>query len=211
MRNILILGDSYSTFEGCIPDGFATYYPKLDVSCVEDTWWTKFLEKIDGRLLLNNSWSGTTIGYTGYGNSDCSTTNSFIYRFRKLKEEGFFDRNVVDTVFVFGGTNDSWANAPLGGMKFSEWEEKDLFNVLPAICYLAYALKLYLPNAEVVFIVNTGIKEEIQQGIEDAGKYYGANVIRLQDIDKENGHPTRQGMEDICTQVFSSFFKKDEA
>ena len=204
MKNIIIFGDSYSTFEDHIPDGFITYYPLLDVYQVEETWWSNFTQKANCNLIHNNSWSGSTIGYTGYDNVDCSKSSSFIYRYKKLKEEGFFEKNSVDTILVFGGTNDSWSDAPLGEMQFSNWEEKDLFNVLPAICYFAYLLKTDLPNVKTVFIINTDIKEKIQDAMEKAANYYSLQSVRLKNIDKLNGHPTKKGMIDICEQLLKS-------
>ena len=204
MKNLLIFGDSYSTFQGYIPNGYATYYPKLDVHNVEETWWTRYLEQTGEKLLQNNSWSGSTIGYTGYNNTDCSKSSSFICRYKKLQEEGFFEKNKVDTIFVFGGTNDSWADAPLGEMKFSDWEDKDLFQVLSAVCYFAYRLKTDLPNTQIVFIINTDIKKEIQNAMEEAAKYFGVKYIPLQNIDKENGHPTVKGMQSIAQQIMKS-------
>ena len=99
-NNTLIFGDSYSTFKGYVPEGYAIYYsenerPETDVTQVSQTWWYQVVEKADLKLVLNNSWSGSTIGYTGYDKVDCSKTNSFIYRFRQLKEQGFFQKNQV--------------------------------------------------------------------------------------------------------------------
>ena len=210
-KNLLIFGDSYSTYAGCIPQGYATYYAPMVRESVpvtkmekSDTWWAKFIEKTGMNLLLNNSWSGSTIGYTGYNNSDCSKTSSFIYRYRKLVEEGFFKANRVDTLIVFGGTNDSWSGAPLGEMKYADWEEKDLFFVLPAICYLACVLKRDLPDTKVYFVVNTDIKAEIQNALQEAAEKFGLNAIVLQAISKECGHPTKQGMTEICEQILAN-------
>ena len=201
MKNILIFGDSYSTFDGYIPNGYATYYPKLDVNNVEETWWKKVMQRMQGNLIENNSWSGSTICYTTYDGVDCSKTSSFIYRYRQLKKEGFFEKNRVDTVFLFGGTNDSWCNAPLGEIKFFDWEEKDLFNVLPAICYFAHVLRSDLPNAEIVFVLNTNLKQEIQDCIEEVSKRYRLSFVRLMNINKESGHPTAKGMKEIANQI----------
>ena len=101
MKNIVIFGDSYSTYEGCIPDGYATYYspngreegPAVTKMNVDSTWWKQFIDLCGVNLLLNNSWSGSTIGYTGYNNADCSKSSSFIYRYNKLKDENFFKKN----------------------------------------------------------------------------------------------------------------------
>ena len=204
MKNILIFGDSYSTFEEYIPNSFATYYPKLDVDNVEQTWWRILADKMGYNILQNNSWSGSTIGYTGYNSTDNSHSCSFIYRYRKMKKAGFFEKNRVDTIFVFGGTNDSCSDAPLGEMKFSDWEENDFFKVLPAICNFASILKKDLPHTEVVFIINTEIKEVIQEAIEKAANYFDFTSIRLVNITKECGHPTARGMMDISEQVIKA-------
>ena len=209
MKNVLIFGDSYSTFEGYIPDGYAFYYckqgreqgPAVTKMNVEETWWKRVLAATGDNLLLNNSWSGSTIGYTGYNDTDCSTSSSFIYRYRQLKAQGFFEKNRVDRLFIFGGTNDSWSGAPLGEMQFDNWTEKDLYCALPALCYFINEVKTELPNAEIIVIINTEIREEIQDGLESAAKRYGVNYIRLKNIDKDFGHPSVKGMQSISEQV----------
>lgn len=211
LKNILIFGDSYSTYEGYIPEGFATYYspqgrPNTAVCkmSVDDTWWKRLMNQTGATLVQNNSWSGSTLGHTGYA-GDCSQTNSFIYRYRQLRQKGFFDDKQVDTIFVFGGTNDSWAGAPLGELKFSDWEEQDLFQVLPAFCYFMDTVKKDFPKAEIRFIINCDIKPEIMEGARLAGEQLGINVVQLKDIDKDSGHPTIKGMSQICEQVLKSF------
>ena len=118
-------------------------------------------------------------------------------------KQGFFKENTVDTVFVFGGTNDFWACAPLGEVKLSDWSEDDLYCVLPAFCYFMHALKAELPNAEICFIINTDMRAEIGDCIEFAGKYFDVKTVRLHDIDKLEGHPTIKGMAEICEQVLA--------
>ena len=201
-NNAIIFGDSYSTFSGFVPDNYAIYYsenerPETDVTQVSQTWWHQVVEKADLKLVLNNSWSGSTIGYTGYNNTDCSKSSSFIYRLRQLIENDFFAKNQIDTVFVFGGTNDSWSNAPLGEIKYSDWEEKDLFSVLPAVCYFLNLLKETLPQTKIYCLINTEIKPEIASCMKNACKKYGMTSVAFDKIDKMCGHPTIQGMKDI--------------
>ena len=215
MKNILIFGDSYSTYEGFIPKGYSCYYseqgrdkgPSVTKMKLEETWWKQVLSLIDAKLLLNNSWSGSTISYTGRNNEDCSKTSSFIYRFRQLNKKRFFKKNTIDMVFVFGGTNDSWSQVPLGDMKLSDWEEKDLYFVLPAICHFMASLKKELPQAEIYFIINTELKIEIEECIKKAGQYYSFKTIELKNIEKEFGHPNVEGMRAICNQVFDAITK----
>lgn len=207
-NNALIFGDSYSTFKGFVPDGYAVYYsenerPQTDVTKVEQTWWHQVVSGANLNLVLNNSWSGSTIGYTGYNNTDCSKSSSFIYRLRQLIGNGFFEKNQIDTVFVFGGTNDSWSNAPLGEIKYNGWEEKDLFSVLPAICYFLNLLKETLPQAKIYCLMNSDIKLEIIDCMKIACEIYGITPVAFDKIDKMCGHPTIQGMKDIKDGVLN--------
>lgn len=221
MDNVLIFGDSYSTFKGYIPDGYLFYYnpeglpspsgtPTTDVKDVTETWWWQLINKLGVKLIRNDSWSGSTIGYTGYGGVDCSKSSSFIHRYRTLKESGFFNKNNIDTVLVFGGTNDSWSDAPLGNMQYSKWRERDLFNVLPAICYFMKTLKHDLPNAKIVFIVNCEIKNEIIDAIITAGEFFGVDTVKLHNIDKNYSHPTVKGMQQICNQILGTIKEKND-
>ena len=208
LKNVLIFGDSYSTFEGYIPEGFLPYYFKkgreeTDVDKVEQTWWYQLMEETGSNLVLNNSWSGSTISYTGY-RGDCSETSSFICRLHKLIDADFFKTHSIDTAFVFGGLNDTWANSPIGKMQFSDWEKQDLFSVLPAICYFMDKLRAQLPNAQIICILNTELKEEIEDALRAASERYNAHWIQLKDIDKCSGHPTIKGMAQIKKQVLEN-------
>ena len=215
MGNVFILGDSYSTFEGFIPDGYARYYDnegpnyirknpdmKLgdnDVCEVFQTGWYN-LVKENGELIRNCSWSGSTICHTGYDGNDFSDF-SFVTRIKRLIGEGYFEKNRIDTFFLFGGTNDSWSDAPLGEKIFENWTEENLYNVLPAFSYLINLLVSVLPNAKIYCIINTELKEEITSFYKLVCKNSGVNVICLKDIEKICGHPTVKGMKQIKEQV----------
>lgn len=208
LGNVMIFGDSYSTYEGYIPARYAVYYSGKrlnppDVFDVKNTWWGRLLDATESTLVQNNSWSGSTIGYTGYNNADCSHSSSFIYRFEKLVEENFFANNRIDTLFVFGGTNDSWSNAPLGELKDDGINESDMFCVLPAICHFAKRLSEVLTGTRIVFIGNCDIKTEITDAMKHACERYGFEHIALSNVEKVNGHPTEKGMNDITEQVIS--------
>ena len=208
INRFMIFGDSYSTHRDHIPQEYPYYYcnegraPDQPVTKMQmrETWWGQMMERTDATLVLNDSWSGSTIGYTGYA-GDCSTSSSFIYRYRKLVENGFFTKNEIDTIIVFGGTNDSWSNAPLGVEKYSDFYENELFSVLPSICYFMKTLKYEHPNARVVFIGNCDIKREILDCMQHAAQQFSVDFVELHDIDKINGHPTVLGMTQICEQI----------
>ncbi len=207
MKNerILIFGDSYSTFKGYIPEGYAVYYPcegHVTVDDVSKTWWQMLLTETDSKLILNNSWSGSTICNTGYS-GDCSKTSSFICRLEKLIESGFFEKNELDRVFVFGGTNDSWSKNACGELMFDSWIADDLFRVLPGICYFTHKLLSVVSKEKVHIIINTGLGDEITNGLLGICEHYDLKYTKLHDIDKLSGHPTFAGMTAIKDQILS--------
>lgn len=207
LGNVLVIGDSYSTFEGHIPEGYGPYYgperhPESGVLEVSKTWWKRLIDKTGSKLVLNCSWSGTTICHTGYNNADCSGI-SFAARLDKLIENGFFAKNTIDTVLIFGGTNDNWAGSPVGELMFSDWKKDDLYSVLPAFCYILKRLSDTVPETRVINIVNTELKHDITEGMVKACEHYGVQCVRPSEINKVSGHPTAEGMEQICDEILN--------
>ena len=217
LGNIIVFGDSYSTFKGYIPECYDYYYDEEspyyvkakdefeltenDVTKVEQTWWHS-LAKESGTLLLNCSWSGTTICNTGYDNAD-NSDKSFIARLDKLIDENYFEQNKVDTVLLFGGTNDSWAGSPLGKKIYSDWTKEDLYCVFPAFTYFLNRVTKTLPDADIYCILNTELKPEIVEFYSEAAKKYNVGLIKLHDLEKTDGHPTINGMNTIKEQILS--------
>ncbi len=211
-KNTIIIGDSYSTFRGYVPHGYEVYYAEeiireTDLTCVEDTWWYQVMEEAGLNLILNDSWCGAPVGYTGYNGEDCSQTSSFIHRLRRLKNEGFFDKNEVHTVFAFGGTNDSWADAPLGAVQWDQCTEADLYFVLPAICCFFRELREFLPKGEIYCLINCGLKPEITQCMLEACNRYAMIPVTFPHMDRMGDHPTIQGMKEIKTAVMDAIEK----
>lgn len=223
LGNVFILGDSYSTFYKYIPEGYAHFYDEEgpyylksnpgmelstnDVCNVNQTWWYD-LVKENGNLLRNCSWSGTTICNTGYNGSD-NCKNSFIARFEKLLKDGYFKENRVDTFFLFGGTNDSWANSPLGNKIYSDWSFADLYNVFPAFSYLIHMITLNLPQTKIYCIINADeLKHEITTFYKFVCEKNDVEIIELHNIDKVHGHPTIKGMMEIKDQILDCIKSK---
>lgn len=205
LGNVVILGDSYSTFLNCIPEGYSCWYDlttkrDTDVYKVEETWWHQLMSNTESKLIHNNSWSGSTVCHRGY-NGDDVIHNSFVTRFDQLAEKGFFDENKVDTFIIFGATNDNWANSPLGQLQYENWTTEDLYNALPAFCYLIHRVKEVLPQSRILWIINTEFRPEVQNGLLEACNHYGIEAIVLQDIEKQSGHPNKAGMHQIYEQV----------
>ena len=119
MKNIVIFGDSYSSFSGFIPSDHSAYYntstrSDSDISNPNQMWWQQIINATDSNLLYNTSWSGTTISKNGPEHANKGP--AFVDRLDTLIADGYFEENQVDTVFVFGGTNDyGHGDAPIGG------------------------------------------------------------------------------------------------
>lgn len=195
-----VLGDSYSTFAGHLkPETNAAWYgtgPKdNDVKQVEDTWWMRLANEHGLVLDTNNSYSGSTVCLTGYRGEDFSD-RAFVTRIHNVGKP--------DILLLFGGTNDSWAGVPIGDYQYAKWQERDLYAFRPAFCYLLHNLRQLYPATRIYNITNTELSEEVTESMEVICRHYGVRNIRLHDIDKQQGHPSVEGMKRICEQVWEA-------
>ena len=198
-KKISILGDSYSAFYGHVtPSSNLCWYEipgeerENDVRHPEQMWWHLLLQRYGYQLDTNNAFSGTTVCYTGYNGEDYSE-HAFISRMDDLGDP--------DIILVFGGTNDSWAGAPIGRYQYADWQKDDLYDFRPAFSYMLDYLLSHYPHARICNITNTELSEPVTQSMDSICRHYGITNIRLRNIDKQWGHPSVQGMDSICRQV----------
>lgn len=210
---VSVLGDSYSTFEGWIhPKWNANwYYPetsentkaKNDVKRPEQTWWYLVARDMGYILDKNNSFSGSTICYTGYkdknGQNRDYSDRSFIGRTADLGRP--------DVILVCGGTNDSWSGAPVGKYKWGAWTNEDLFFFRPAMAKMCSELKTLYPKARILFILNSELREDINESVHTICRRYRIECVDLHDIDKQAGHPSQAGMKEFARQVVEQLKK----
>ncbi len=198
MKRFVIFGDSYSTYMGKVPHGHRCYYGiRRDdgapvVSSADKTWWGRLIEYTGADLVLNESYSGSSVCKTGYPDYDENT--SFVSRAMPYFRKGFFAEEQVDTALVFGGTNDNWSESPLGDI-----DGDDLYCVFPAFRFLIENLKAQ--GMRVVVLINTEFPKELEDGIITICEKLDAEYVKLSDIDKINRHPTELGMEQIFEQI----------
>ena len=210
-----IIGDSYSSFKGYMANAnAATWYPASDhnmndtndVENVEQTWWYKFANKYNSRLLENNSWSGSTIAYDGYseGLEDGKET-SFIQRMSLL--------TTPQLILIYGGTNDSWVAGDtkrddfLGEYKYSDFSESDFIYFRPALAYLLDKLKHKHIGAKIIFMLNASLNN-IKESVHEICAHYEIGVCEITGIALAHSHPTDEGMTSIAEQLIS-FFKSN--
>ena len=197
-RSVSILGDSYSTFRNFVqPDTNFVWYPRdsvkhNDVVNVRQTWWHQFISKGNFRLCQNNSFSGATICNTGYKGEDYSD-RSYVTRVPYLGSP--------DIIIVFGGTNDSWAKSPVGEYKYAAWTQQDLYQFRPAMACLLSSLQDRYPGTELYVVINTELSAAVTESMKAISDHYGVRWIQLHDIDKQWGHPSQKGMQQIAEQL----------
>ena len=200
---VAIMGDSYSTFIGCIPENYRTYYGKeehADVGVLrrEDTWWDQLLRETNSTLVRNDSYSGSTVCTTG--RPDLPAWSAFAVR-----APLYFDGETkFDTIFFLGGTNDSWIDSPLGDPTPKDWRdytEEDKKDVLPAIGYVIGYLRAHYPDARIVTVINEILKPEIKETIKAAAEKYRCQTVPLHGVRMVHGHPDLTGMKQIRDQI----------
>lgn len=198
-KSVSILGDSYSTFENFVePSDNAIWYfqnpdpGNTDIDKVSQTWWHQFIKENGYRLDKNNSFSGSTICTTGYNGDDYSD-RAFITRMGNLGSP--------DMIFIFGATNDSWANSPIGEFVWGNWTEEQLKEFRPALTYMLSYMTDRYPNVNIYYLINDGLKPEISASIKEACGHYKVPYIELKGIDKTAGHPNIHGMRQITDQI----------
>ncbi len=191
-----IMGDSISTFEGCVPIDYPCYYTYqrrnyTGVYSVEETWWDLAINQVGGKLLVNNSWSGSVVCKTpeseieSYACSDARTS--------LLGSDGI----TPDHIIVFIGANDRGHGFAL-----------DAFEG-------CYRLMLEKIRANYPFAViwcctlfSTSLNCKYNAAIEAIASEKTCRVIKLSQ--KESGdtvdglHPNLTGMKKIANDVVSA-------
>ena len=192
-----ILGDSYSTFEGYVdPESNDVWglYDTIGVTDVRQMWWWQLVDSTGWQLEKNNSFSGSLICNMNYANY--FGPHSFLRRMDDLGNP--------DVIFVFGGTNDVWDEAPLGDYVFSYWTEEQLCTFRPALACLFYRLKNRYSNAKLYFMIDLSLDDAYIASIHRIAHYYDVECIDLYYVEKDWNHPTIAGQTIIDQQVLEA-------
>lgn len=204
-RSFSVVGDSYSTFSGYLAESdYISYYsptssnPHLD-NGVKDTWWYRFATAAKCTLHRLDSYSGATISNdTIYG---ISSQYSFVNRIKTHLMESQVADSKADVIFIFGGTNDNTRGTNFGTPKYSGWTDADLMLTLPALCFCVDALLNWSVGSDIVVIINSDLSSTLSDGFVEIANHYKLKYVKLENIEKSNGHPTSFGMESICRQI----------
>ena len=192
-----VLGDSYSTFNGYVdPDtnDVWPFYENIHVTDVSQMWWRQLADSTGWQVEKNNSFSGSLICNMDYANY--FGPHSFLRRMDDLGNP--------DCIFVFGGTNDVWDQAPLGDYVFGSWTEEQLCTFRPAVACLFFRLKNRYPRAKIYFMLDLSLDDGYVAAVHRIAKFYDVECIDLYYVDKDWNHPTIEGQTIIAQQVMEA-------
>ena len=175
---VSVLGDSYSTFQGYIPEGNETWYytpadtSRTDVDNVTQTWWWQVINQAGCLIEKIDSYSGATVSNHGYNNEDYSY-RSFVTRLPRHKRYYQYD----------------------------DFAQADFYTYRPALAYLLVQAKERYPNVRIFFLINDILDKDFKESTKVICNHYDIPYIELKDIDKKQNHPTVKGMRSIAQQV----------
>ena len=202
---ISFYGDSITTYKGMIPEGFANYYPAVDVQSVEDTWWHQVVSKTNSKLLMNNSYGGTAV----YGG-----TNQGI-DVNRMKLLATSEIKAPDVIIIFFGINDvvNGRTTTLFESSYTtmvEGIQKMYPNAILFLCTLSY--ETYTNSS------TPGLRDAFSEIITKIGMKKNLPIIDFKNAlsEKEAGkslgdriHPNKSGMKllaDEAINVVTEYF-----
>lgn len=192
-----VIGDSYSTFMGFTdPLGNAQWYPHAGnaMASVEQTWWKLFERESGVELVQNNSFSGSTICTHSWGNTT-DLVNSFVGRVDNLSEAGL--------IIVEGATNDNNAGSALGEYVWSDFTDAHKRTFRGGTAYVIDFLQKKYPRSQIIFMLNSGLRADINESVQVVCDHYNVPVLKLAGITKIEDHPDLGGMVAIKEQLMA--------
>ena len=204
LGNVMIMGDSITTFEGYSYELKQHWYFQggrednmTDVTDVSETYWDILMSNCEGRLVRNQSCSGSTFVEAKYHGGDFEKAyNSFWDRLnRYLLQENFFEGKKIDTFIFFGGTNDNNSCA-MGEIKYENWTDEDLKYFAPAYAHYIYQVQKTCPDAKLFSIVDTTLAQ-VADTMKEINEHYGVYTVEINGFDEIPPHPTVKGMKEI--------------
>ena len=198
-KKFAFIGDSISTYQDYIPEGYDCFYPypTADVNDVNFTWWMQVVNKLGAGLFVNNSYSGSCV----------STTNSSATQNDSRLATTVFGEEKPDVIVIYMGSNDC-ASIFVDLQGFGPAYEK-MLQKLQALC----------PDAEIVvctlaktIFYSSEDQAAYNEKIIEAANKYNATLLDLSDADISNhlvdsAHPKTSGMNIIASKVIEELLK----
>lgn len=145
-KKLGIVGDSISTYEGWVPDGYDVYYRNGEIlPSVENTYWKIAINEL-GMVVGNCSWSGSYVS----GDST-STSNANIGTSTKRINDLSADGINPDIVLVYMGTNDFLFGRDKGEFNMSsDYVDGNISTFMNAYALLLTKIRKAYPNCKIL-------------------------------------------------------------
>lgn len=196
-----VIGDSYSTFKGFNdPIANVWFYPRgeNDVTSVDQTWWKLFERESGIRLEQNNSFSGSAV-CTHHRNNTTDLYNSFVGRVGNVREAGL--------IIIEGATNDNTFKAPMGEYVWSGFTDAQKRTYRGGTAYVIDFLKRKYPKSTIIFMLNSGLSNDINSSTEEICKHYGIPLLKLGSMTRKLEHPDVEGMKTINGELLKFLYE----
>lgn len=146
-KTVSILGDSISTYEGWIPNGYVDFFPMNgEVDDVDETWWKMLIDDNGMQFCANSSSAGSTcVGDSlSVDNPKFACSN---YRIDDLIGKGGV---YPDIIIIYMGTNDLLTNVPIGENDGTQPVEEGIIdNFSDAYSLILDKLESQYPGAQI--------------------------------------------------------------
>ena len=145
-KKVSFLGDSITTFQGWIPEGYAYYYPRYGITDVEQTWWKQLINVTGMELVKNCAWSGSRIT----GNAASTTSAAAGCSTKRINDLADGDR-IPDIIIILISINDFGGDVPLGTWEGGLLPEDStsVGNISEAYALMVSKILRTYPHAEV--------------------------------------------------------------
>ena len=198
-KKIAFIGDSISTYQGIIPDGYSCFYPYPtgDTNDFNQTWWMQTINKLGAYLFVNNSYSGScvAVGATSGTNTDIRLSTTVIQ----------YDK--PDIIIIYMGSNDAASSSISESMFRSQY--KVMIDKLQLLCPEAEIILMELPLSK---LYSNTRQESFNKIINDYALDYNLKVIKSSKVDLkpyllDSAHPYTSGMTAVSECVVGELVK----
>ena len=198
-KKFSILGDSISTYQDYIPEGFSCFYPypTADVRDYNQTWWMRVINKLGGTLFLNNSYSGSCVAH------DTLSSTYKQHRIDYLNVQGQY----ADCLIIYMGSNDA-ASSVVSLKNFDE-RYKIQLDLIKETCPNMEIILCTLAKSKLYTDANQASYNEV---IRKYASEYNLTLIDLENVDITNAlvdsaHPKQEGMNILASEILKNLIK----
>ena len=145
MRFVSIVGDSISTYEGFVPDGYSVFYDsdmqrRNGLQSVYDTWWAKVNQALHAYLCVNNSYSGSKVAGERFPAASSQQRTQALHT----------ECCLPDIILIYIGFNDFGNGVPIYPKEKGKQFRNDPLYFMDAYSKMLSGIKHSYPGAKIV-------------------------------------------------------------